>query len=170
VSLTVIQRVITHVTNSSLQNEPDLEIAGLRIWICGRQFPECEDFWDGNWLHVKAVCCGFGSRVEIDGPIVHLGEIDHLASQLDVLYGSLKGKASLDCIEPNLGVDFSVSKAGQVSVKVQITADHMQEQHQMMFEIDQTYLPPIIAGCRSILQRYPIREPEKLGSDRPGAV
>ncbi|MFC4159857.1 hypothetical protein [Chitinimonas lacunae] len=36
--------------------EPDLLIAGLRVWIHGSQFPNAVDYWDGNWLRVTAYC------------------------------------------------------------------------------------------------------------------
>jgi hypothetical protein len=36
--------------------EPDLRVAGLRVWIHGRQFPDSQDYWDGNWLNATAYC------------------------------------------------------------------------------------------------------------------
>ena len=32
--------------------EPDIKLAGLQIWVHGRQFPDSDDYWDGNWLYV----------------------------------------------------------------------------------------------------------------------
>jgi hypothetical protein len=31
---------------------PDIKIHGLQTWIHGRQFPNEDDYWDGNWLRV----------------------------------------------------------------------------------------------------------------------
>jgi hypothetical protein len=35
---------------------PNLELEGLQIWVHGRQFPDSNDYWDGNWLRVTAHC------------------------------------------------------------------------------------------------------------------
>jgi len=83
-------------------NEPDLKLAGLKIWIHGRQFPDATDFWDGNWLPVSVLCQYPSARVEFDGPIIHFGEIEGFLRGLEDLYKNLKGKSALECTEPNL--------------------------------------------------------------------
>lgn len=35
---------------------PDINIAGLQIWIHGYQFAEVEDESDANWLRITAYC------------------------------------------------------------------------------------------------------------------
>ena len=35
---------------TQLYGEPDLKIAGLSIWAISREFPQSDDYWDGNWL------------------------------------------------------------------------------------------------------------------------
>jgi hypothetical protein len=47
--------------------EPDLVIAGLRVWVHGRQFPQAVDYWDGNWRH-----CGAAPRFAALNPILRL--------------------------------------------------------------------------------------------------
>jgi hypothetical protein len=42
-------------------------------------------------------------------------------------------------------------------MRVQITPDHMTQEHRMDFEIDQSYIPSLIAQCRAIIEEYPIR-------------
>jgi len=34
----------------ALSRRPDLVVGDLRLWIVNRQFPENQDYWDGNWL------------------------------------------------------------------------------------------------------------------------
>jgi hypothetical protein len=34
--------------------EPDIKISGLEIWIHGNQFPDENDYWDGNWMDITA--------------------------------------------------------------------------------------------------------------------
>lgn len=142
--------------------EPDLIIAGLHIWTHDRQFPMADDYWDGNWLRVTAYCIYPESMVRTHGAIIHLDEIAGLLQECEQLYQTLKGEAALRCIEPNLGVELIVETGGHIKVQLSITPDQMTESHRFTDGFDQTYLPPIIAGCRDILAKFPIREPEAL--------
>lgn len=141
--------------------DPDLEIAGLRLWVHGRQFPDSTDYWDGNWLRVTAYATSPGSRVRTHGSILHLSEVVQLKHGCERLYETLEGRAGLDCMEPDLDVEFTARGGGHIGVKVSINPDHLSESHEFLDEIDQTYLPGIIAACRRILERLPIREPER---------
>jgi hypothetical protein len=33
--------------------EPDLKLDGFSLWVFGRQFPDANDYWDGNWLPLR---------------------------------------------------------------------------------------------------------------------
>jgi hypothetical protein len=141
---------------------PHLQIASLRVWVHGRQFPDARDYWDGNWLRVTACCSNPNSSVQTQGPLVHLGEIVGLRLTLKKLYESLGGEAALKCIEPNLDVSFVASSTGHVEVRISITPDQMTEEHVFRETIDQSYLPPMISACEDLLALYPIREAELL--------
>lgn len=47
--------------------ESDMKIAGLAIWIHGRQFPDSKDYWDVNWLNVTVRCGAQGASVKVCG-------------------------------------------------------------------------------------------------------
>ena len=142
--------------------EPDLVIAGLRIWVHGRQFPQSADYWDGNWLRVTAYCMYPQSIVRAHGAIIHLGEIVGLLNECENLYKTLNGQACLRCIEPNLGVELTAESGGHINVRLTITPDQLTESHNFTDGIDQTYLLPIISACQAILTKFPVREPEQL--------
>ena len=72
--------------------QPAINIAGLDIWIHGRQFPDEKDYWDANWLNVTVRCGAKGSSVLVNGNIIHLSEISQLLSGAEKLYKNLKGK------------------------------------------------------------------------------
>jgi len=55
---------------------PDISLSGLKIWISGRQFEDSTDFWDANWLVITAHCSSYFSEVIIQGPIIHLSELE----------------------------------------------------------------------------------------------
>jgi hypothetical protein len=136
---------------------PDLKLEGLQIWVYGRQFPNSHDYWDGNWLRVTAHCGGHGASVFAAGSIIHSTELDRWRSGAEILLRDLKGEAKLACLEPNLSVDLKSTSLGHITMEVSITPDHMVQRHWFRFEIDQTYLTPLIRQCQSILEGYPIR-------------
>lgn len=146
--------------NTDDLGEPDLEIAVLRLWVHNRQFPASDDYWDGNWLNVTAECRSPGTCVHANGPIVHLGEIQTLLEQLEVLYRSLHGEARLECMEPNLDVSLRALTGGHVEVTISLTPNQLTESHTYTEHLDQTFLPSIIAECKAILGKFPPKEPK----------
>jgi hypothetical protein len=135
----------------------DLTLAGLRIRVHGRQLPDAQDPWDGNWLSVTARCEDAGASIVVSGPILHLSELVGWCGEIEKLLATLAGEARLACIEPNLSVVLKATSLGHITLDVSITSDHLTQKHWFQFNIDQSYLPPLIAGCRSILQAYPLR-------------
>lgn len=136
--------------------QPSIEIAGLRIWIHGRQFPDANDYWDANWLNVTVQCGAHGSSVLVNGNIIHLSEISHFLSGVEILYKNLKGQAKMDCMEPELNVELEAENLGHIKLTVNITPDHLYQQHTFVFEIDQSYLPKLISDSKGILEKYPV--------------
>jgi hypothetical protein len=137
---------------------PDIQIAGLRIWVHGRQFEDSMDYWDGNWLRVTAYCIYPDAIVRVHGSIIHLGEIAGLKRDCAQLHESLKGVAKLDCIEPNLSAKLEMHWNGGIGVQINITPDHLAQTHSFEDALDQTYLPGIIRQCDEVLSRLPIRD------------
>jgi hypothetical protein len=149
--------------------EPDLRIAGLAVWVHGRQFEDADDYWDGNWLNVTARCEYAGSRITVTGSLIHLVEVERLLQGCEHLNATLSGTATLECMEPNLSVKLDMAgHTGHVEVTIAITPDHMSEKHQYTDYLDQTFLPPIIDACRAILRRHPLRgRPSHADTGRP---
>jgi hypothetical protein len=135
----------------------DLKLAGLRIWVHGRQFPDAQDYWDGNWLRVTARCDSDGASVLSGGPILHLSRLDRWCRESKKLLETLSGEAHLDCMEPNLAVALKAATPGHIILDVSITPEHLTQKHWFQFAIDQSYLPPLTTQCQSILETYPLR-------------
>jgi len=136
---------------------PDLKLEGLQIWVHGRQFPDLDDYWDGNWLRVTAHCGGSGASVVASGSFIHLPELVSWRSGVEALLKNLSGEATLACMEPTLSVSLKAKSLGHIEMEVEITPDNMMQRHWFKFEIDQTYLTPLINQCQWILDEYPIR-------------
>lgn len=136
--------------------EPDISVGGLSLWMRAREFPEATDHWDANWLNTVAHCQYPGARVSVDGPFVRTTELHEFAAACSRLHETLAGEAALQTLEPYLKVSLRGNGRGQIEVAISITSDHLNQQHSFLGEIDQTDLPSIVAGCRRVLERFPI--------------
>ena len=148
--------------------KPRLHIAGLKLWVHGRQFPAAQDYWDGNWIRVTARCDSPRSSVQTEGAIVHLSELHGLLEGCERLHASLSGVAKLECMEPNLAVYLTARTLGHVDVQVRITPDELSERHEFNSSFDQSFLPAIIKDCLGVLGEYPIRDPSGGGRSPAG--
>ncbi len=138
--------------------EPDLVVAELRLWISGRQFEAANDYWDGNWIWVKAVCEASGALVSAAGPFVHLSELAAFRDGCQQLHETLSGAAELKCMESNLFVGIqSIGSLGGLALEIHLTEDHLRQRHEFRSEIDQSYLPAILANLNAVLTKFPIR-------------
>ncbi len=145
------------MTAAFATDEPDITLAGLSLWVQCREFERSEDYWDGNWLYVRARIEAPGAFVEAAGPWLRTDEIEHFADQLTVLHRDLRGSAELPCMEPTLAAKVTCGSRGEVEVVIDLTPDHMTQSHRFEFMIDQSYLAATLRGCRSVLDRFPIR-------------
>lgn len=137
---------------------PDLKAVGFQLWIHGRQFPDAQDYWDGNWLNVTAHCGANGSSVWVSGAIVMVSDLAGWATACQALYERGQGEAVLQPCEPNLLLRLRPSdRLGHLLLRVEITPDPMTQEHRIDFGIDQSYLPSLMAQCRAIIEEYPIR-------------
>ena len=136
---------------------PDISFAGLQVWLHGRQFPEAEDYWDGNWLNVTAHCGGEGADVWVGGAILHAPALARWLDGLEEMSRTLRGAASLTNIEPELEVEFKMKPLGRVTMHVEITPNSLPQQHEFTFELDQTYLKPLLEDCRRAVRKYSVR-------------
>jgi hypothetical protein len=147
---------VSELTEKALQ--PTFELAGFQMKVLGRQFPDHNDFWDGNWLNVTCKCVAFGSRVGADGPFVHLSGIAELLSKLESLYATKSNEEIISFIEPTLNMAFKMGTLGSIEFDLSLTPDHMNQSHRFTFALDQSYLPAAIQQCKNILLSYPIKD------------
>jgi hypothetical protein len=62
-----------------------LKIAGFQLWIHGRQFPNAQDYWDGNWRNVTVNCGASGASVWTSGAFVMVSDQARLATECEAL-------------------------------------------------------------------------------------
>ena len=142
-----------------MEDDASISFGPLKIWVAGRVHPEMHDYWDGNWLDATARCEGVGSRVQIRGAFIHLGELKKWKEDLERFQRTLEGSVELPTIEPELAVkiESQKSKTGHLSCEVSITGEHMTERHRYSFDIDQSYLPGLLTQLAAVLREFPVR-------------
>jgi hypothetical protein len=137
--------------------DPDINLNGFQLWVHARQFPNEQDYWDGNWLNATAHCGTHDANVWTSGSIIHVPDLVRWLSALEIMNQTLSGEADLVSLEPELSVALKMGSLGQIQMTVGITPDQMSQQHSFKFELDQSYLENLIAGLRSLLAKYPVR-------------
>ena len=141
----------------ALYGEPDLKLGWLSIWTLSREFADAADYDDANWINIHAHIEAPGSRIDIQGPWIRSDEILSFRDQLTSLNLRLKGVAHLHCLEPYIDAKITCDALGHLSVVIEATPDPMTQTHRFELELDQSYLPPLIAQCGDILKDYPVR-------------
>jgi hypothetical protein len=137
--------------------EPDVKLAGLKLWIHAYQYRDVDDYWDGNWLSATGICSENGATVQINGSFIRTTEIDDWQRAVEKLRTNLEGEARLACIEPELAVTLTGASLGAVDMKVEIMPDLLTQEHIFKFLIDQSYLDALSSQCARLLQAFPIR-------------
>ncbi len=148
-----------NVTPSDL-GEPALKVAGFQLWVHGREWPESEEYYDGNWLRVTAHCGASGASVWTQGAVLMVSDIAGFGDECAAMLAGDSKSAALEPLEPELKVSLEAAdRLGHIRAQVEITPNHLAQAHRFEFEVDQSYLPSIIKQCSEIVQEYPSRGP-----------
>jgi len=137
---------------------PSIELGGLQIWVHRRQFPDAQDRWDGNWLHVTAQCARAGAIVAASGPILDAADLQRFRDGLAAIHETLSGEAELSGAEPHIRVRVAVNEGrGELRIRVELTPDPDDQGHWFEYAVDQSYLPETIRQLDAVLELFPVR-------------
>lgn len=137
---------------------PSVQLGAFQLWVHGRQFPEAQDEWDGNWLIVTARCGQAGASVWATGAMLDSVGLQRFRDGLEQLHRTLSGDVVLESLEPNIKVHVAASDgAGHLTVRAEITPDHLSQGHWFEFEADQSYIPAVVAQLDSVLMQFPVK-------------
>ena len=131
--------------------EPDLKLGGFSLWVYGREFPDANDYWDGNWLIVRARVGAPGALVEAQGGFIHAPALADFAKQVETLHATLVGEAVLRRMGPNLEMAIRGDSVDHMELRLMITCDHITQAHDFKFDLDQTHLArsPSLTGAKA---------------------
>lgn len=161
--ITVWKKDARHDIVGDMADHPDILFCGFSLWIDQRQFPDTTDFWDSNWLLIRARMEASGARIDCGGPILMTADIRHFRDKLAAMIDTLRGEAILKGLEPELDLELRINKRGHVEATIEITPDHLNQHHRFTIETDQTYLPDLLRSCDAILERFPVINEDEKG-------
>ncbi len=139
-----------------MKPEPDIKLDGFSLWVTGRQFPDSSDYWDGNWLNIRANMTVPNAKVSCDGPILMTSNFARFRDELTELKSKLSGNATLSGLEPELEIRMQMNNLGHIDCEIEITPDQLNQNHQFRIQLDQSYLSGLMEGCEAILDRFPV--------------
>jgi hypothetical protein len=144
---------------SHADSKPALQLGMLCIWVDGRQFPESQDAWDGNWLNIRVVCDYLGARVVMAGSYLDTVSFWSFGEGLKRVYKNLSGEAVLESVEPLVKASIvALGETGLMELRIEMRPDPVNQRHWFRQELDQSYLPAAINECEEVLRQYPIRD------------
>jgi hypothetical protein len=139
-------------------DEPDIKLAGLSVWIDGYQFPESTEYWDANWVVVRVRAGGQRAVVELCDPCIHLPELAAWLQACTIMEAGESDEAELPTMEPYLRVRIErTGNFGGLVANVKIIPDNVLQFHEFRYPIDASYIRPLMDSIRRVLARYPVR-------------
>ncbi len=136
----------------------EVRIEGLSLEVTGYQFPDAAEYWDANWLMVRARLEAPGCRLDHAGPFLRSDELARFAATLAQLDAGSADAARLDPMEPQLSLHIERrGRLGRLTVTAGLTPDPQTQAHRVTFDSDLSHLPPLCVRLRALLTRYPVR-------------
>jgi hypothetical protein len=145
--------------------KPEFALGGLSIWVHGRQFPDATDAWDSNWLRITVRYHGDGSSVTVTGAELDTVSFHRFRSGLRRMADTLKGEAHLESVEPSIRLTMKFADTiGHIASRLELTLNHLAQGHwYSLEELDQSYLPLLLAQLDAIVEKHPVRLPNERG-------
>jgi hypothetical protein len=128
----------------------------IRITQFRRAHPECEDFWDGNWVNCEIEIQAGRFKGAVPACLRTEEFRDWLAG-LESVYSTLDGVATYQTLEAWMVIEVRANDLGHVSVQGHVIDAHV-DGNRLCFQIatDQIMLKRTIGSVKRFLKRYPV--------------
>jgi hypothetical protein len=134
----------------------NLTAPGLRLTLTPLSGANAEDWAQ---LHVLASVNGFDANFKA---FIQSADVEHFAHSLAQLQEALKPgtRARLASAEPGISLELEMRTLGQIGGHYQFQSEVREEGATALsggFELDQSYLPTLLADARSLLEQLRTR-------------
>jgi hypothetical protein len=121
------------------------------------EFPDADDYWDGNWIYsnVAIVVGSFRGSYEA---MLRTGEFVQFRDDLKVLHDKLKGAATFQTMEHWLAIQVEGDGRGHFTAKCE-ARDQPGMGNRLLFDLafDQTELPALLRDLDELTRAFPVR-------------
>jgi hypothetical protein len=121
-----------------------------------RNYPDCSDYWDGNWIGctIDVRAGGFRGSVNAD---LRTEEFVSFRDALRDLYDRLAGEAMFETMEHWLTIKIVGDGRGHFEAKCELRDDPgMGNRLEFALAFDQTDLPPVLRDLDAIVAAFPV--------------
>lgn len=127
----------------------------LTIHALRRSYPECDDYWDGNWIVCAVDVRVGGFRGHVDASI-RAEELAALRDGLRRLHEHLTGEAKFETMEQWLSICVVGDGRGHFEARCELR-DDPGVGNRLMFTLafDQTFLPAMLRELDAIVHAFP---------------
>ncbi len=133
--------------------DPDLAISGLRIWVFGFAYPTATSRIDAGILRAALHCATSASEIWML-PYLERPCLARWKKELLQAHSTLRGRATLVAVDHDMALSVEVKGGGHIEMKVDVDLVDAREKHELVLELDQTYLSPLINSLDRVLRRY----------------
>ena len=133
----------------------------LEVTILGRQCPDFQDYYGGNWLMVRATVKTSAAQVVMERPCLLAQEVEDWRRDLEALAKQGSGEVEGRFIEPNPAVSIAMGSTGRLDCEVELGPEagyvcYAESYRLVLEDLDQSHLAGLIARLDRILQAYPV--------------
>jgi len=142
----------------------------LLVQVLGRSHPQCDDYWDGNWIEaqISLSAGGFQGRF---GASLRSEEFVRLRAGLRLVYASLGTTipthvAEFTTLEEQLSIKVVGDGLGHFTAEC-VAVDEAGTGNRLEFTLrfDQTYIPAMLTGLDALIGAFPVKgNPARVGS------
>ena len=141
---------------------PDLSIGPIKLVTLGRLPAPTADPWWIDEIVCRAGVESSGVSLQLEGQIPSRN-FQFFLSDLQMVYDSLEGTATLDADDLGLILSIKAMPLGHMSVSAVFWPFGIwDDPFRATLQLDQTDLRPILAACRVILEMYPVKADRSL--------
>ncbi len=134
-----------------------IKIGGLTIIAHGYQFPDNNDYWDGNWLVIDAWFEGAGKELGLSGrPCLRVPELEKFSHDLKKLNKPCSNTVRLRTLEPYLGIEVERDAANaHISVNAMIKHEARSDENPFRFDCDLSDVDVWISQIDAVVKAFP---------------
>ena len=136
--------------------DPDLILGGFRLWVTGKTYADVEEDYGQDLLNFETSTETLWSTLRGAGTLSAAG-LAGFDQDLTSIIDTLDGEAVLAAAEggDRLVLALAMRPLGQVDAVLDLKIGYGEEDHRIVWALDQTYLDPLVRQVRALVRAYP---------------